>query len=121
MDAVEEPEGLYYLNMYTNITIHKGKVLVVARSGNICSWDMDGSTAVEPAILPPPDIDIDYTRGIFYLATSSGGDLQLVYMFGDNDDVGKDTRWWRIVFDFEWSFCPRRVLLHELDTVIGAW
>ena len=97
---MKNPKGLYYLNTYTNITVHKGKVFAVARSGNIYSWDMNGGIGTEPAILPPPDINIDYTRGVFYLAMLSGGDLQLVYMFGDNDDVGEDVHWWRIVFDF---------------------
>jgi hypothetical protein len=96
---LKNPEGLHYLGKYTDVTVHKGKVLAVATSGNICSWDMDVGTATEPTILPPLDIDIDYcVRRVFYLATSSGGNLQLVCMFGDYEDI-KDERWWRIVFD----------------------
>ncbi|EES11560.1 hypothetical protein BDA96_06G267600 [Sorghum bicolor] len=117
------PPELHSRDKYTDVIVHKGKVLAVATSGKICSWDMDDDTTVEPKILPPPDVDIDvdyYVKRVFYLATSSGGDLQLICLFGDSKDI-KETRWWRIVFDFQWCFWPRRVLLHELNAVTDTW
>ncbi|PUZ49241.1 hypothetical protein GQ55_7G310700 [Panicum hallii var. hallii] len=114
------PAEVHYLK-YTDATVHDGKVVAVAESGDIYSWDMMDGTTTEPTLLPRPEIhhvSYDLRRG-FYLAASSGGQLQVVCMYGHGDV--KDKRRRRIVFKDQWSFFARHVSLHELDADTGAW
>ncbi|KAG2569352.1 hypothetical protein PVAP13_7NG388501 [Panicum virgatum] len=114
------PAGVHNLK-FTDATVHNGKVVAVAGSGDIYSWDMEGAAA-EPTLLPRvPEIhhvSHDLRRG-FYLAASSAGQLQVVCMHGHGDV--KDSRSRRIVFKDQWSFFARHVSLHELDAATGAW
>ncbi|OEL18968.1 hypothetical protein BAE44_0020014 [Dichanthelium oligosanthes] len=115
---LENPEGVHYLK-YTDASVHNGKVVAVTESGDIYSWNMDG-TAAEPTLLSGPEINVshDLMRG-FYLATSTGGHLQVVCMYGYGDI--KDNRSRRIVFKNQWSFFARQVSLYELDAPAGTW
>ncbi|KAG2575264.1 uncharacterized protein LOC120642008 [Panicum virgatum] len=114
------PAGTHYLK-YTDAIVHNGKVVAVAESGDIYTWDMDGASA-EPTLLPGPEIhhgSHGLRRG-FYLAASSAGQLQVVCMYGHGDAV-KDKRRRRIVFKDQWSFFASHVSLHELDAATSAW
>ncbi|CAN6269539.1 unnamed protein product [Urochloa humidicola] len=119
---LKNPEGVHYLR-YTDVTVHNGKVLAVADSGNIYSWDMDDGTdhAAEPTVLPGPEVghvSHDLMSG-FFLVT--GGDrLQVVCVYG-HDAVKDKSVDRRVVFKDQWCFCPRRASLHELDAAAGAW
>ncbi|CAL5014475.1 unnamed protein product [Urochloa decumbens] len=122
---LENPEGAHYLR-YTDVTVHNGKVLAVADSGNIYSWDMDGGTnhAAGPTVMPGPDVghvSHDLMRGFFLVAASSGGRLRVVCVYGYGAVKDKRTDR-RVVFKDQWCFCPRRASLHELDAAgAGTW
>ncbi|KAJ1273218.1 hypothetical protein BS78_06G262600 [Paspalum vaginatum] len=115
---LKNPAG--YHPQYTDVTVHKGKVLAVVESGDIYSWAMDG-TAAEPTLVPGPEVHVDpgFKKG-FYLAESTGGRLQVVCLYGQHGGH-KDKRMWRMVFKDQWSVWPPRVSLHELDAVAGTW
>lgn len=84
-----------------DVTVHKGEVLAMTDSGYICRWDMKDGAAAVSAMLPRPYIHIDYTADghAFYLTSSSGGDLQLVYMYGEKDADYMDRRCLRVIND----------------------
>ncbi|CAN6277173.1 unnamed protein product [Urochloa humidicola] len=122
---LKNPEGVHYLR-FTDVTVHNGKVLAVADSGNIYSWDMeDGADHAGPTVMPGPDVghvSHDLMRGFFLVAASSsgGGRLQVVCVYGHGAAKNKrGSR--RVVFKDQWSFCPRRASLHELDAGAGTW
>ncbi|RLM75549.1 hypothetical protein C2845_PM15G23670 [Panicum miliaceum] len=113
-------DRLHLLQQYTDTIVHNGKVVAVAESGDIYSWDMMDGATTEPTLLSRPDIHVshDLRRG-FYLAASSAGKLQVVCMYGHGDVKDKRSR--RIVFKDQWSFFACHVTLHELDAATGAW
>ncbi|CAO2036805.1 unnamed protein product [Urochloa humidicola] len=118
---LKNPEGIHYLR-YTDVTVHNGKVLAVADSGNIYSWDMDDGAdhATEPTVLPGPEVghvSHDLMRGFFLVA--GGGQLQVVCVCGHGADKDHKRVSRRVVFKDQWCFCPRRASLHELVDAAG--
>ncbi|CAN6250440.1 unnamed protein product [Urochloa humidicola] len=118
---LKNPEEVHYLR-YTDVTVHNGKVLAVADSGNIYSWDMDDGAdhAAEPTVLPGPEVghvSHDLMRGFFLVA--GGGQLQVVCVYGHGavKDHKRVSR--RVVLKDQWCFCPRRASLHELVDAAG--
>ncbi|KAK8456551.1 hypothetical protein SEVIR_3G036300v4 [Setaria viridis] len=119
---LKDPSGLGV--HYTDVTAHNGKVFAVSDYGDIYCWDMNG-TDVEFTYLQGPEFHVSNNNYIrrFYLATSSGGRLQVVCLYGHDDRRVEDKRTRRIVFKDQLGFFhARRVTLHELDdATAGTW
>lgn len=111
------------IDMYVDVTVHKGKVFAVTASAKIYSWEIEeGGEAAEVTIVASPDVFTGdrFTRCTFFLASSSGGDLQLVCVYGRNYEYYPFRGPARVV-ETELNFLPRRVVLHERDDDAGAW
>ncbi|XP_062186052.1 uncharacterized protein LOC133889615 [Phragmites australis] len=105
--------------IYKDAIFHKGKLFAVSRYGRIYVWDMDSETK-DPAVVRAPEIQLTHLRGRyrFNLAPSSSGQLLLVLTYGGRIS-GKDIT--RLIYTEQLNFDAYGILLHELDTDIGAW
>ncbi|CAL5070464.1 unnamed protein product [Urochloa decumbens] len=122
-------DACYY---YMDTIVLKGKLFAVTGSGLMYSWDMktsssSGTTEAPPAVVvrSPEEIKFSdhYGQG-FYLATSSAGQLLVIYVYGDiNYSFGvKDNRVSsRLVLNERLSFDEYGMSIHELDAGSGAW
>jgi hypothetical protein len=121
---LKEPSELGGVH-YMDVTAHNGKVIAVCVYGEIYCWDMNGGTDVEFTHLRGPEIHRSNGDGIrrYYLATSSGGRLQVVCLYGHNHGRVEDERTRRVMFKDELGFFhARRATLHELeDDTAGTW
>ncbi|XP_062186051.1 uncharacterized protein LOC133889614 [Phragmites australis] len=105
---------------YTDCIVHEGKVVAVSENGDIFFWEMDGKTT-DPVVQRGPEIQISYPLECrFNLATSIGGQIILVCMYGQSI-WDRRIIMSRMVYNEQGIFHARRISLHELDAYNRTW